>query len=219
MFDRKLFQDRLLVGIGGNTGSGKTTVALELKRFGAKIIDADQIGWTVLRKGTPEYAKLVKAFGKGILARDGSIDRKVLAEKAFAGKAALAKLNRIVHPGIIKRVRHELAESKKGLVILDAALLFTVGLDKDMDVSILITAPERLKFKRLVDEGVSREQAKARLALQEPDAKVWRRASYVLENKGSLAELKRKTRALWNYFYSSRFQKMYIEGGEPATGD
>lgn len=219
MFDRKLFQERLLIGIGGNSGSGKTTVALELKRFGAKIIDADQLGWMVLRKGTAQYAKLVKAFGKEILAKDGSIDRRVLGELAFANKAALAKLNKIVHPAIIERVKRELEESRKGLVVLDAALLFTVGLDKLMDVSILITAPDRLKFKRLVDDGVPKEQVKARLVLQEPDAKVWRRADFVLENKGSLAELKRKTRALWNFFYSARFQKMHTEGPETPAGD
>jgi len=208
MFDRKLSQERLVVGIGGNTGSGKTTVANELKRYGAKIIDADQVAGALLKKGTPEYKKLIKAFGKEILVKGDQIDRKALAARAFKSKATVKKLNAITHPAIAARIREDLEKTKKGLVILDAALLFTVGLDKDMDVAILVTAPERLKVKRLVDSGLTRDQAKARLKLQEPDSRVWRRADFVLENKGSLAELRRKSRALWNFFYSARFQNL-----------
>ncbi len=215
MFDRKLSQDRLVVGIGGNIGSGKTTVVNELKRFGARIIDADQIGWTLLRRTAPQYKKLVKTFGKKILSKSGQIDRKALAKKAFASKASVKKLNGIMHPAIVEHIRNDLARYKKGLVILDAALLFTVGLDKDVDVAILVTAPDRLKIKRLLSEaGMTRNEAKARLKLQEPDSKVWRRADFVLENKGSLAELKRKTRALWNFFYSARFQNLQAGAGD-----
>jgi len=100
MFDRKLNQERLVVGVGGNAGAGKTMVASELKRLGAKVIDADAIAGTVLRRGTPEYKALVKAFGTGILARSGQVDRKALAAKAFAGKAGLKKLDAITHPTI-----------------------------------------------------------------------------------------------------------------------
>lgn len=206
VFDRKLGRDRLLVGIGGQMGAGKTTVIGELKRYGAKVIDADQLGWALLSKNTPQYAALVKAFGKDILDKAGRIDRRALGAKAFAGKAALAKLNKITHPALVDRVRAEIDRHKKGLVIVDAALLFFWGLDKDMDVAILVTAPERIKVKRMADAGMTQEQAKARLKLQPPDAKVWRRADFVLENSGSLPELKRKARALWNFFYSARFQ-------------
>jgi dephospho-CoA kinase len=98
------------------------------------------------------------------------------------------------------------ARHKKGLVILDAALLFIWGVDKEMDVSILVTAPERLKLRRMRDCGLSEAEARARLRLQEPDARVWRRADFVLENSGSFAELRRKSRALWNFFYSAKFE-------------
>lgn len=208
MFDRKLSQERLLIGIGGNAGAGKTSVANELKKYGAKIIDADVIGWSLLRRNTAQYRLLVSTFGRGILTKGGQIDRPALARLAFKNRPSLSKLNRIMLPRIVERIKAELAQSRKGLVIVDAALLFTTGLDKEMDVAILVTAPERLKVRRLAEEGMSREQAKARLKLQEPDARVWRRADFVLENKGSLAELKRKSRALWNFFYSARFQNL-----------
>jgi len=125
MFDRKLSQDRLLVGIGGNMGSGKSTVASELKRYGAKIIDADEMGWSILAKGTDEYRRLIKVFGRGILTKTGNIDRRALGKLAFAGKANLNKLNAIVHPTLLDRVRKEIDRNRKGLVVVDAALLFT----------------------------------------------------------------------------------------------
>jgi len=206
MFDRKLSQERLLVGIGGNMGSGKSTVANELKRYGAKIIDADEMGWSLLTKGTDEYRKLVKAFGQGILTKTGNIDRRALGKLAFASRASLAKLNAIAHPALLDRVRKEIDRNRKGLVVVDAALLFVWGLDEEVDVAILVTAADRLKIRRLVDAGMKEEDVVARLKLQPPDAKIWRRADFVLENKGSFAELRRKCRALWNFFYSAKFQ-------------
>ncbi len=206
MFDRKLSQERLLVGIGGNMGSGKSTVANELRRYGAKIIDADEMGWAMLAKGTEEYRKLVKTFGKGILTKTGNIDRRALGKAAFASRAALAKLNAITHPALVSRVRKEIDKNRKGLVVVDAALLFNWGLDKEVDVSILVTASDRLKIKRMTDAGMPEDQILARLKLQQPDAKIWRKADFVLENRGSFAELRRKCRALWNFFYSAKFQ-------------
>lgn len=206
MFDRKLSQDRLLVGIGGNMGSGKSTVASELKRYGAKIIDADEMGWSILAKGTDEYRCLVKTFGRAILTKAGNIDRRALGKLAFASKASLAKLNAITQPPLLKRVRKEMDRNRKGLVVVDAALLFAWGLDKEVDVAILVTAADRLKIKRQVDAGMKEEDVVARLKLQPPDAKIWRKADFVLENRGSFAELRRKCRALWNFFYSAKFQ-------------
>jgi dephospho-CoA kinase len=206
MFDRKLSQDRLLVGIGGNMGSGKSTVASELKRYGAKIIDADEMGWSILAKGTDEYHRLVKTFGRAILTKSGNIDRRALGKLAFASKASLAKLNAIVHPVLLKRVRKEIDRNRKGLVVVDAALLFAWGMDKEVDVSILVTAADRLKIKRMSDAGMPEDDIVARLKLQSPDAKIWRKADFVLENRGSFAELRRKCRALWNFFYSAKFQ-------------
>ncbi len=206
MFDRKLSQERLLVGIGGNMGSGKSTVANELRRYGAKVIDADEMGWSILAKGTDEYHQLVKSFGRGILTKTGNIDRRALGKLAFASRASLARLNAIVQPALLGKVRAEIDRNRKGLVVVDAALLFAWGLDREVDVAILVTAADRLKIKRLVDAGMKEEDVVARLKLQPPDSKIWRRADFVLENKGSFAELRRKCRALWNFFYSAKFQ-------------
>ena len=77
-FDRKLTQDRLVVGIGGQSGAGKTTIVNELRRFGSRVIDADTIGQGLLRKGSPESRKVVKEFGDGILTRGFDPKRNVV---------------------------------------------------------------------------------------------------------------------------------------------
>jgi dephospho-CoA kinase len=107
---------------------------------------------------------------------------------------------------LLKRVRKEIDRNRKGLVVVDAALLFAWGMDKEVDVSILVTAADRLKIKRMSDAGMPEDDIVARLKLQSPDAKIWRKADFVLENRGSFAELRRKCRALWNFFYSAKFQ-------------
>ncbi len=208
MFDRQLVLPRLVVGIGGNMGSGKSTVAEELRRYGARVIDADQIARNLLRKGSAEYKKLVAAFGKDILDKKGQIDRRALGRRAFSSKTSLKKLNAIMHPPVIKRIEDEIAKMKSGLLVVDAALLFSCGLDKQVDVSILVTAPDTLRLKRMTKLGFSAEEVAQRLTVQGSDRKYWSKADFVLENKGSIAELKRKVRALWNFFYSSRVEEL-----------
>lgn len=208
MFDRQLVLPRLVVGIGGNMGSGKSTVAEELRRYGARVIDADQIARNLLRKGSAEYKKLVAAFGKDILDKKGQIDRRALGRRAFSSKTSLKKLNAIMHPPVIKRIEDEIAKMKSGLLVVDAALLFSCGLDKQVDVSILVTTPDTLRLKRMTKLGFSAEEVAQRLKIQGSDRKYWSKADFVLENKGSIAELKRKVRALWNFFYSSRVEEL-----------
>ncbi len=215
MIDRQLGLPRLIVGIGGNMGSGKSTVAAELRRYGARVIDADQLARGLLRQGTEEYRQLVAAFGKGILNKKGEIDRERLAQEAFSSKSKLKRLNEIMHPPIIKRIKEELNRIKTGLVVVDAALLFSCGLYKEMDVAILVTAPDGLRVKRMVKAGFNKEDVERRLAVQGSDRKYWDKADFVLENQGSVAELKRKTRALWNFFYSTRVEALKAKKTAP----
>lgn len=208
MIDRPLGLPKLVVGIGGNMGSGKSTVAEELRRYGARIVDADEIARGLLKKGGAEYRKLVAAFGREILDQRGQIDRRELAQRAFAARTTLKRLNAIMHPPIIKRITDELSRVKRGLVVVDAALLFACGLDKMVDVSILVTAPDRLRKKRMVKLGFTEAEVEQRLKVQGPDRKYWSKADFVLENNGSIAQLKRKIRALWNFLYSHRVEEL-----------
>ena len=99
---------RLLIGLTGSFGSGKSTVAGIFRSFGARVIDADKIARSYLKSGTPVYRRLIAGFGKGIIKDDGAIDRKRLGEIVFADKMALRKLNKIIHPYVIREIKRQL---------------------------------------------------------------------------------------------------------------
>ena len=131
------------IGLTGNVASGKTTVAERWREAGVRVIDADRLGHDVLREDESAREALVEAFGEGVLAPDGAIDRALLGERAFADDAGVRRLNAIVHPPLLGRLRaarERAARSGATLVVVDAALIFEFGMEDDLDaVSQLAT--------------------------------------------------------------------------------
>jgi len=192
-----------VIGIGGNIGSGKTTLAKIFHGFGAKIIDADKIGWSILKKSSKEFKKIIKTFGKSILAKNQTIERKKLGEIVFANRKQLQKLNRIVQPVLLAKVRQAIRRCS-GMVVLDAALLFNWGLEKEMDASILVSAPKRLKLGRASETGMTKKIAEARLARQMTESSMARRADLVIENNRTKEDLKNKAEEIWQLINKCR---------------
>jgi dephospho-CoA kinase len=192
-----------VIGIGGNIGSGKTILAKYFQKFGAKIIDADKIGWSLLKKSTKEYRKIIKNFGKSILDKNQNIDRKKLGKIAFNHPKKLQTLNRIVHPALLAKVRQDIRK-KRGIIVLDAALLFNWGLEKEMDASILVSATKRLKIERTKKLGILKKTAEERLARQMPETVMVKRADFIVKNNGTKQELKQTTQELWQLFTKCR---------------
>ena len=188
----------MIIGITGNIGAGKTTVAKIFEGFGAEVIDADRLGWEFLKKGTMEYKEIVKNFGKSFLNPDGSIDRKKLAKIIFSAPKNRETLNRIVHPGIVKEIKKRIKKSKR-VIVIDAALL--LDWDIPTDRIIVVTAPERIKIERLRKEGYTEKEALLRMRSQKSEKELIKRADYVIENTGSIEELKNKCRRIWNSIY------------------
>ena len=124
---------KLLVGITGGIGSGKSGVAAEFSRLGAKIIDADLIAHEILAPRTPAWRKTVKAFGKKILNPDMSISRRALAGIVFTDPRKRKLLERITHPAIIARILSTARKTDAGIVMVDAPLLYETHLEKHMD--------------------------------------------------------------------------------------
>ena len=134
-----------IVGLTGGIGSGKSTVAAILAELGARVIDADRIGHDVYRPGTPGFDRVVEAFGRGVVAADGTIDRRALGAIVFADPAARARLNAIVHPliagdlaGTIARAR---ADGFAGPIVIEAAILLEAGWRSLVDRVWVVTAP------------------------------------------------------------------------------
>jgi dephospho-CoA kinase len=193
-----------VVGITGSFGTGKTTVAKLFKQLGAKIIDADSIAHGLIKVNTPTYKSLIRSFGKGIL-KDNSrdIERKKLAKIVFANKKLLNKLNRILHPAIIKKIKDKVKlinkRNKPKVVIIDAPLLIEAGLLRLVDKLIVVAASRGVQVLRLKKRaGISKKEIEARINSQIPMREKIKSADFVIDNNGSLTYTKKQVREVWD---------------------
>ena len=191
----------LVVGLTGGIGAGKSTFAVLLAERGAQIIDADALGRDALRPGERTWHSVVDQFGDEVLSPHSmAIDRKALAAIVFNDPKALAALNAIVHPVIMKGVADRLERLGKTdeVVVLDAALVLETGLDKSVDILIVVTADESTREHRLAsDRGMTLSDIRGRMASQlEPDV-LLERADIVVENNGSVEDLVPEADRVW----------------------
>lgn len=195
------------MGLTGGIACGKTTVARMLEELGAHVIDVDGIGHEMLRRGSPVYDRLIQTFGRGVLDENGDISRERLGRLVFRNPDLREKLNEIVHPEIIRisleRARKFVEENPCGIVVLDAPLLFEVGMEKEVDVAVVVTADERTQLERQIRRWreMNREpdenEALARIRAQMPLERKAEMADFVVENNGSIEELRERVRHLW----------------------
>jgi dephospho-CoA kinase len=194
-----------VVGLTGGIASGKSTVSAQLASLGAYIIDADRVGHQVLAPGGEAYDAVVSAFGREIVAADGTIDRRKLGAKVFADPGELKRLNGISHPRMAQRVAAEIAQvraraaaERPPLIVLDAAILFEAGWDRLCDRVWTVEAAPDLALARLVSRnGLTREQAQARLNAQWTNAERAKRSQRVIANGGTVDELNAAVARLW----------------------
>jgi dephospho-CoA kinase len=192
-----------ILGLIGRAGSGKTTVARALERDGARVIDADRVGHEVA-DGVPEVrAELVAEYGPAVYRADGTLDRARVAARVFNDPEARARLDRLVHPRIVARIREEVAglgrEGFRGVVVVDAALMLRWGFERECDAVIAVVAPEAEQVARLVrGRGWSETEARARLAAQDSSEDLSAAADVTLENDDTPESLARAARGAVN---------------------
>ena len=188
----------LRVGLTGGIGSGKSEVSRRLAAYGAVVIDADQIAREVVEPGTEGLAEVVAAFGPEVLTPDGALDRARLGDIVFADPGLRGKLNAIVHPRVAARMA-ELERGASGSIIVhDVPLIAENGRAGAYDVVVVVDAPPKVQAERLVRRrGMTREQARARMAAQASREQRLAIADIVIDNSGSLAELDRQVGDLW----------------------
>ncbi len=184
-----------IIGLTGNSGSGKTTACEFFKNAGFAIINCDKISREVVQKGQPCLVELCQFFGENILNADGTLDRKKLAEIAFADKELTLKLNEITHKYIIQKV-HSLIDNYKAqnetAVIIDAPVLYESGLDKICDFVVAVTADESVRIERLsLRDSITQEQAKQRFKHQKSVEFYKQNADFVIINNEGKEDLKK----------------------------
>lgn len=191
----------LLVGLTGGIGSGKTTVASILEQRGAVVIDADDLARRAVEPGTPGHTHVIEAFGRGVLAESGQIDRERLAQVVFADPGARRKLEFIVHPAVA-RLFSETVDAYRDtdrIVVYVVPLLVERSLQDAFDVVVAISAsPETRRARLSGDRGMKPEDATSRMSAQLSDDERERSAHIVIDNEGSLEELERMVDQLWS---------------------
>jgi dephospho-CoA kinase len=175
----------LVIGLTGNIACGKSLVLAELARLGAETIDADRVAHGVMQPGQPAFDAIVAHFGAGILAPDGTINRRALGAIVFGNPDELAALDAIAHPATVAAIRDQVARSNSEVVVIDAIKLIEVGLDRDCDEVWVVTCrPEQQVERLMARNGFSREEAETRINAQPPQAEKVDRADRVLDNSG-----------------------------------
>jgi dephospho-CoA kinase len=186
------------IGVTGLMASGKTEVARRFEERGARIVDGDALGWEVL--ADPEVrGRIGGAFGPGVLAADGSVDRRALGRIVFGDASEMDRLNALVQPILERRVRKALeAPGGEEVVVLDAALLGAWNLAAELDGVVLVEAPEDTRVARLqAARGFPEAEARLRIEGQRLAPVRGARRTWRIDNHGSRAALLRRADEVW----------------------
>lgn len=170
----------ILVGLTGPTGSGKSRAAQVAQKMGIKVIDCDKVARQAVMPGTKGLSALVSAFGDGILAPDGSLDRKKMAATAFETKEKTELLNRTLLPHITELVRSQLDGER---VLLDAPTLFESGMDSICDCTVAVLADDATRLSRIIArDGLTLKEAEVRMGAGKPNTYYIERADHIVYN-------------------------------------
>lgn len=179
--------DKILIGIGGTVGSGKTLVSQIFQNLGARCISADEVGWEVLPEITD---RLRQKFGERIM-KNGQVDKEKLRSIVFSDRDNLDYLNTISHPLLVSKIIGRVEEINAGVIVIDAALLFDwPEIYERTDYPILVVADKRVKEERMTRKGMRKELFRQILGFQKRDAEMIQRAKFVIENNGTVETLK-----------------------------
>ena len=189
-----------VIGITGRSGCGKSTVSAYFRAQGYPLADADQIAREIMEPGSPCPAQLAEIFGADILNEDGTLRRRLLADRAFATPEGTQALTDITHPEILRRtlaLRDAAAQSGAKLFFLDGAVLVGSMFEAYYDTLVLVTAPFATSVERICRrDGIAPEMAARRLNAQLSEAELRAHADFVLENDQTPEHLLQQAQAL-----------------------
>lgn len=191
--------NRLVLGLTGNIGVGKSTVMTMLTALGAEGLDADKIAHQVMEPGQSAYRQIVRHFGEAVAPAGGPIDRAYLGGIVFSDPAALAELEAVVHPVVYQEISHRLAVARAAVVVIEAIKLLEAGLSLQLcDQVWVVSAPRSQQIERLMaTRGLSEAEATLRIDAQPPQVEKIARADVVIENDGSLEQMRAQVHNAW----------------------
>ena len=187
-----------LIGLTGQSGAGKSTVAEVFAKLGAYVINADKIVAELYNAGSPCLKAVAAEFGQDTIRADGTLDRRLLAQRAFASRERTDALNRLVHPFVTARLL-ELLRGAEGMVVFDAPQLFEADADVICDAVVAVTADKDIRVNRIIKrDSLSEEQAMLRVNAQYGEEYFRARADYIIENNFDEESLRTQAEKVYN---------------------
>ena len=185
-----------LIGLTGQSGAGKSTAAELFEENGMTVINADALVAEIYESSPACLKSVAASFGADIINPDGTLNRKLLARRAFESKDNTALLGAIVHPFVIAETL-KILKTLSGTVVFDAPQLFESNMDAVCDVIVSVTADEGVRAGRIIErDGLTREQARERISAQHSEEFFRSHSDYILENNGNILRFKAQTSAL-----------------------
>lgn len=190
-----------VIGLTGSIGSGKSTVARLMEKMGACVFDTDEIAHELYRPGKQVWNDIIHSFGRQILGADGRIDRRLLGDIVFRDAAALKRLNSIIHPVVLARVKEiiEVCRSRdEAVALLEVPLLIEAGWTDIVDeVWVVVASREKVLERLKKQRGFDEDEFDARLHSRLPDVSLKKYADVVIVNDGSRTNLKKQIEIQW----------------------
>ena len=182
-----------IIGVTGNSGSGKSTVCKIIKEnYDARIIDADEVAKSLTSSDTQYLQEIIKTFGTDILDENRKLNRKKLADIVFKNKNQKELLDKITFKYVVNQINEEIRKIHNcKYILLDVPLLFESSLNKICNITIGVIAQEEVKIKRIIKrDNISYESAKSRLNSQPNDEFYIKKCNYIIGNEGNLEKIK-----------------------------
>ena len=193
----------LKIGLTGGIGSGKSSVSLLFKNWGAYIFDADSVAKEILKNNETAQNEIIAEFGTDVLNKENKIEKSKLARIGFQDENHQLRLNAIIHPYVFSYIDSEfdkvLELGKHEIFCVDAALIYESGADTHMDYTIVVTSHLKLRIERVMKSGVlTREEFMKRVDLQWPDEDKVNMADYIIHNNSTEDDLIRESKKVFD---------------------
>jgi dephospho-CoA kinase len=191
----------MVIGVTGNTGTGKSEICKLFEKWGAHLISCDELGWEVLKE-LLIIKEIKKQFEEVI--ENGKVNKEKLSSIVFRDQDKLKQLNEIVHPELLKKLKSSIGTARKQIIVVDAALIFEWRIENWFDFIILLTSTPEDKHKRLKAQGISEKIINGRLNSQGDSNRFIKFSDFIIENDGDLESLKVNAKWVWDKITSTR---------------
>jgi dephospho-CoA kinase len=193
---------KLIVGLTGGFGVGKSSVAQRFKNFGAEVIDADQIAHDAMKKGSPIFDPIVELFEEALHPGGKKMDREKIAEIVFNDPKKRKELEAIIHPYVYKKIKERIEASERPVILVEVPLLFEAGFETLCDKVVVVTCNSTVKMKRLKNKKFTEQEVRARERAQMAENLKAQKGHFIIDNSKSIYQTQREIERLWYKFIS-----------------